>query len=71
MKAEVGMHQPELTRAVAEAHIAELRRQAAPAGRRRSPRPRHVGAVRRRSGWLLIEIGLRLAARPALVPVRR
>ena len=67
------MFQPEITRAVAEAHIAEMRRQAGPVRVQddRARAPRSVGVVRRRSGRLLIELGLRLAATPPLEPVRR
>lgn len=67
------MMQPELTRAMAAAHVADLHRQnirRAPARRSQAPRP--AGAVRRRSGWLLVELGLRLVGpAPALAPVRR
>lgn len=59
------MH-PELTRVVANARIADLRR--APAGR--SHRPPRSRQLRVRSGWWLVEMGLRLAA-PGLAPAAR
>jgi len=51
------MH-PELSRSLMTAHIEEIRR--ARSRCRTAPRPR-TRALRRRSGWFLIEVGLRLA----------
>ena len=59
------MH-PELTRIVANARIAELRRPPAGVARQRT-RSREL---RVRSGWWLVELGLRLAA-PGLAPAAR
>lgn len=52
------MHQNNiLVGAVARDRVAALRRGG---GRRR---PRRAGAVRRRTGWVLVDLGLRLALR--------
>jgi hypothetical protein len=52
------MHQSEiLVGAVARDRVAELRRH----GTRR--RPKRAGSVRRRTGWMLVDVGLRLALR--------
>jgi hypothetical protein len=59
------MH-PELTRLVVDSRIAQLR-QAVPA---RSTRRPPTCRLRTRSGWWLVEVGLRLAA-PGLAPAAR
>lgn len=64
---------PEFTKAVVDGHVADLRQAAERHRQVTAARPGGtVQAVRRRSGWWLIEIGLRLATpKPALLPVRR
>jgi hypothetical protein len=57
---------PALTHALARERALELR-QIAPVrgrGKRRPARHRIVGAARRGTGWLLVDIGLRLAVPP-------
>ena len=54
---------PALAQALAKDRVAELR-QAAEAGnreRRHMPRVRVIQAARRGTGWLLVDVGLRLA----------
>ena len=49
------MHpQPTLIQALAQERVCELRRGA-------SPRRRRAHSARRRTGWLLVDVGLRLA----------
>lgn len=64
---------PSLVEALAKDRVAELRRNAsatAPSGRER--RPSIVETARHRSGWLLVDIGIRLAVPHTAVssPVR-
>jgi hypothetical protein len=60
------MHQnPALVEALARDHVAELQHsaEAAALGRQADGRShRVVDAARRRTGWLLVDVGLRLAA---------
>jgi hypothetical protein len=54
---------PALAQALARDHVAELRPspRASAHVRRAKPRLGVSGAARRRAGWLLVDIGLRLA----------
>lgn len=61
------MHSHYLMSAVADQHVAELRRAAA-RSRRKSPvlrMPASPSRARRRAGWMLVSFGLRLAVGPA------
>ena len=55
---------PVLAQALVRDHVAELRQSARPSAhfRRDKLRPCVTSAARRRAGWLLVDIGLRLAA---------
>lgn len=55
-------HHPALAGALAKDRVAELRRSAEASARvRRTPRgPSVIGAARLRTGWLLVDMGLRL-----------
>lgn len=57
------MMNPYLAQRLAAEHARELCAQA-PDGRPRAGRPAPRGSVRRRAGWTLVTIGLRLAATP-------
>jgi hypothetical protein len=54
---------PALAQALARDHVADLRHsaQASAHGRHAKAPPRVTSAARRRAGWLLVDIGLRLA----------
>ncbi|MEU2536378.1 hypothetical protein [Streptomyces iakyrus] len=54
------MH-PDIHLALHHARAAELRAET-------EPRPAHRHALRTRLGWTLIEVGLKLAARPGPLP---
>ncbi|MFJ4240260.1 hypothetical protein ACIP17_06580 [Streptomyces iakyrus] len=54
------MH-PDIHLALYHARAAELRAET-------EPRPAHRHALRTRLGWTLIEVGLKLAARPGPLP---
>jgi hypothetical protein len=51
---------PQLIHSIAREHIAELRRHDARGKTRRSVTPGPLCAIRMRSGWLLVGLGLRL-----------
>ncbi len=55
---------PVLLRALARDRVAELHQSAGSSAhvRRDGPRPRVTERARRRAGWLLVDMGLRLAA---------
>ena len=56
-------HHPAFARALVSDHVAELHRSAGAAGRTRPNRrrPNLFAAARLETGWLLIDMGLRLA----------
>jgi hypothetical protein len=52
---------PQLIQGIARDHMAELRRRGAGGATRRAVAPEALRAIRMRSGWLLVGLGLRLA----------
>jgi hypothetical protein len=51
---------PQLIQSLATDHVAHLRVHGVSATGRRAATPKVVGAIRTRSGWLLVGLGLRL-----------
>jgi hypothetical protein len=51
---------PQLIQSLATDHIAKLRRHDVSSKDRRALTPKALGAIRTRSGWLLVGLGLRL-----------
>lgn len=55
------MNNSHLMSQLATQHVADLRRVAARSGAQRGSRPQQPSRARRRAGWALVTVGLRLA----------